>query len=157
MAIFPLWWSAFSEVLGRRTIYLVSFALFTIWNIVAAVSTSMAMLVVMRVLGGGASSSVLAIGAGTLADIWEPKERGRAMGIFILGPMLGPLLAPVICVVLAQAWGWRSTQWFQVIYGGVLLVVLLLCLPETLARREVGASAVEQDTAADSNRKPTIL
>ncbi|OKL57308.1 hypothetical protein UA08_07498 [Talaromyces atroroseus] len=151
MSIFPLWWSSFSETLGRRTIYLVSFALFTLWNIIAAVSTSMAMLIVMRVLGGGASSSVLAIGAGTVADVWEPRQRGNAMGIFILGPMLGPLLAPIIGGVVAETWGWRSTQWFQTIYGGVLLIVLIFCLPETLARR----GAVEQQAAVDS--KPTIL
>jgi multidrug resistance protein len=135
MSIFPLWWSSFSETLGRRTIYLVSFALFTIWNIVAAVSTSIAMLIVMRILGGGAAASVQAVGAGTIADIWEPKERGRAMGIFYLGPLLGPLFAPIIGGALSEAWGWRSTQWFQAIFGGVLLIVLTSCLPETLAKR----------------------
>ena len=138
MSIFPLWWSSFSETLGRRTIYLVSFALFTLWNIIAAESTSIGMLIVMRMLGGGASASVQAVGAGTIADIWEPFERGQAMGFFYLGPLLGPLLAPIMGGVLTQAWGWRSTQWFQVIYGGILLLILTFCLPETLARpREV--------------------
>ena len=134
MSIFPLWWSSFSETLGRRTIYLVSFALFTLWNIIAAESTSIGMLIVMRVLGGGAAASVQAVGAGTIADIWETFERGRAMGIFYLGPLLGPLLAPIIGGILSQAWDWRSTQWFQAIYGGILLIVLMFCLPETLAR-----------------------
>lgn len=136
MAIFPLWWSSFSETLGRRTIYLVSFALFTMWNIVSAESTSIGMLIVMRLLGGGASASVQAVGAGTIADIWETYERGRAMGFFYLGPLLGPLLAPIIGGALSEAWGWRATQWFQVIYGGILLLVLTFFLPETLARRE---------------------
>jgi multidrug resistance protein len=145
IAIFPLWWSAFSEVFGRRTIYLVSFTLFTLWNVISAISTSIGMLIVMRVLGGGAAASVLAIGAGTLADCWEPKERGRAMGIFFLGPLLGPLLAPIIGGLLTQAWGWRSTQWFQTIYGGVLLIVLTFCLPETLANRT--PAVVEQQVA----------
>jgi MFS family permease len=92
----------------------------------------MGMLIVMRILGGGASASVQAVGAGTIADIWEVRERGKAMGIFYLGPLLGPLLAPIIGGVLSQAWGWRSTQWFQVIYGGVLFIILTFCLPETL-------------------------
>jgi multidrug resistance protein len=134
MSIFPLWWSSFSETLGRRTIYLVSFALFTLWNIVAAESTSIGMLIVMRVLGGGAAASVQAVGAGTIADIWETYERGRAMGVFYLGPLLGPLLAPIIGGVLSEAWDWRATQWFQVIYGGILFLVLAFFLPETLAR-----------------------
>lgn len=135
MSIFPLWWSSFSETLGRRTIYLVSFAMFLLWNIIAAISTSIAMLIVMRILGGGAAASVQAVGAGTIADVWETKERGRAMGIFYLGPLLGPLLAPIIGGALSEVWGWRSTQWFQAIYGGILLIVLTFCLPETLAKR----------------------
>lgn len=146
MSIFPLWWSSFSETLGRRTIYLVSFALFALWNIISAVSTSMGMLIVMRILGGGASASVQAVGAGTIADIWEVRERGKAMGIFYLGPLLGPLLAPIIGGVLSQAWGWRSTQWFQVIYGGVLFIILTFCLPETLAFKQ---PAVPPMQAAD--------
>lgn len=64
MSIFPLWWSSFSETLGRRTIYLASFALFTLWNIISAVSTSIGMLIVMRVLGGGAAASVSHFGVG---------------------------------------------------------------------------------------------
>lgn len=134
MAIFPLWWSSFSETLGRRTIYIVSFALFTIWNIVAAVSTSIGMLIVLRILGGGAAASVQAVGAGTIADIWEVRERGRAMGIFYLGPLLGPLLAPIIGGLLSQRWGWRSTQWFQAIYGFALFIIIVFFLPETLRR-----------------------
>ena len=136
MSIFPLWWSSFSETLGRRSIYLVSFALFTLWNILSAVSTSIGMLIAMRALGGGAAASVQAVGAGTIADIWEVKERGKAMGIFYLGPLLGPLLAPIIGGVFAQVWDWRSTQWFQAIYGGTLFIVLTFCLPETLATKQ---------------------
>ena len=120
MAIFPLWWSAFSEAFGRRSIYLISFILFVLFGIVSALSKSIAMLVVMRMLSGGAAASVQAVGAGTIADVWEPKERGRAMGIFYLGPLCGPLLAPIIGGALAQRWNWRATLWFLVIYGGEL-------------------------------------
>ncbi|EFW16793.1 MFS multidrug transporter [Coccidioides posadasii str. Silveira] len=134
MGVFPLWWSSFSEKLGRRTIYLVSFALFVLWSVLSAIASSIGMLIVMRLLGGGASASVQAVGAGTIADIWEVKERGRAMGIFYLGPLCGPLLAPIIGGVLSQAWDWRSTQWFLAIYGGVGFLLLLFGLPETLPR-----------------------
>ncbi|KAI1939915.1 hypothetical protein LOZ58_005691 [Ophidiomyces ophidiicola] len=137
LSIFPLWWSSFSERLGRRTIYIVSFALFILWSILSAIASSISMLIVMRMLGGGASASVQAVGAGTIADIWEVKERGRAMGIFYLGPLCGPLLAPIIGGFLSQVWDWRSTQWFLAIYGGVALILLIFGLPETLVQNKV--------------------
>ncbi|KAL2264702.1 hypothetical protein VTJ83DRAFT_7212 [Remersonia thermophila] len=134
MGIFPLWWSSFSETLGRRTIYMVSFTLFTVFSVLSALSVNIGMLVVMRILGGGASASVQAVGAGTIADIWEPAQRGRAMGIFYLGPLVGPLCSPIIGGLLTQRFNWRATMWFLAIYGAVMLVMLLFCLPETLAR-----------------------
>jgi multidrug resistance protein len=154
MSIFPLWWSAFSEQFGRRTIYLVSFALFVVFAVLSAVSTNIAMLIVFRIGTGGASASVQAVGAGTIADIWETFERGRAMSMFYLGPLLGPLLAPIIGGVLAQELGWRSCMWFLAIYGVVIVALLLFLLPETLAKRrrdEPSASASGGGVVASDN------
>ncbi|KAL4808427.1 major facilitator superfamily domain-containing protein [Aspergillus unguis] len=132
MAIFPLWWSSFSERLGRRTIYITSFTIFVVFGVLCAVSSSISMLIVMRLLSGGASASVQAVGAGTIADVWEVRERGRAMGIFYLGPLAGPLIAPIVGGALAQRWGWRSTMWFFTVFGAAVLGLVLLGLPETL-------------------------
>lgn len=145
MSIFPLWWSSFSERLGRRTIYLTSFLLFVLFNCLSAKSNTIAMLIVMRMLSGGASASVQAVGAGTIADLWEPRERGRAMGIFYLGPLCGPLLAPIIGGLLAQRWGWRSTLWFLAAYGALTVIFIFLALPETLAVQKPTLPEIEED------------
>lgn len=145
MSIFPLWWSSFSERLGRRTIYVASFLLFVLFNCLCAISQSIAMLIVMRMLSGGASASVQAVGAGTIADLWEPRERGRAMGIFYLGPLCGPLLAPIIGGVLAQRWGWRSTLWFLAAYGALTVIFVFLALPETLVVQKPVLPVLEED------------
>lgn len=92
------------------------------------------MLIVFRILSGAAAASVQAVGAGTAADVWEPKERGRAMGLFYIGPLCGPGLAPVIGGALTQGFGWRSTLWFLAIFGGVILILIFFLLPETVAR-----------------------
>lgn len=149
MSIFPLWWATFSQEFGRRSIYVVSFALFVLFSILSAVSSSISMLIVMRLLAGGASASVQAVGAGTIADIWEVHERGRAMGFFYLGPLMGPLLAPFIGGALAQGLGWRSTMWFLVIYGGIMLLALVFFLPETLPLPP-SRSTLDRTTTANS-------
>jgi multidrug resistance protein len=148
MSIFPLWWSSFSETFGRRTIYITSFALFVIFAVLSAVARNIGMFIVMRLLFGGAGASVQAVGAGTIADIWEPKERGRAMGVFYLGPLCGPLLAPIIGGGLTQSLGWRATQWFLVIYGGLIIVLLVFTLPETLKKRRNFIQEANQETHA---------
>ncbi|KAJ6787282.1 hypothetical protein PWT90_01703 [Aphanocladium album] len=158
MSIFPIWWSAFSEQFGRRTIYLTSFTLFVLFSIASALSVDISMLIVMRIGVGGASASVQAVGAGTIADIWEPRERGLAMSMFYLGPLLGPLFAPIIGGALSQAFGWKSTMWFLVIYGGVIVLMLILLLPETLARETppvTDAAALTRLTTRESAKLHT--
>ncbi|KAI1646247.1 MFS general substrate transporter [Daldinia loculata] len=141
MSIFPLWWSSFSETLGRRNIYLSSFFLNIIFSLLSGLSVNIGMLIVFRILSGGAAASVQAVGAGTIADCWEPRERGRAMGYFYLGPLMGPLLAPIIGGALTEGFGWRSTVWFLTAYGAVVFVLVLFCVPETLAKRKPTTAA----------------
>lgn len=119
MAIFPLWWSVFSENFGRRTIFIVSYIGFILFAVLCAVSSSIGMFITMRLLNGGASASAQVIGVGAISDIWESKERGKAMGYFYLGPLCGPLIAPIIGGALAETLGWRSTMWFLAIYGSM--------------------------------------
>ncbi|PVI08709.1 MFS general substrate transporter [Periconia macrospinosa] len=157
MSIFPLWWSSFSETVGRRTIYIVSFALFTVFAILSAVATNITMLVIMRTLSGGAAASVQAVGAGSVADMWESKDRGRAMGFFYLGPLCGPLFAPIIGGILGRTLGWRSTQWFLVIYGGLTFVMIVFALPETLRAKDTFQQQISQSdptSTKDPSRPP---
>lgn len=153
MAIFPLWWSNFAETGGRRSVYLISFAMFTVFGVLSAVSKNITMLVIMRLLAGGSAASVQAVGAGTIADVWESFERGRAMGYFYLGPLCGPLLAPIIGGVIGESLGWRATQWALGIYGVVVWVLIFFVLPETLkATKDLTAEAASEE--ARTHRPP---
>jgi MFS family permease len=105
------------------------------------------MFIAMRMLSGAAGASVQAVGAGTIADVWEVKERGHAMGIFYLGPLCGPLLSPIIGGALNEGFGWRAVQWFLAIMGAVIFTLVLFCLPETLKERR-NVTAIEDDGAA---------
>ena len=149
MAICPLWWSSFSETYGRRSIYLISFALYLFFNIMAAIAPTIGVFVAMRTLSGGAAASVQAVGAGTIADVWAVEERGTAMGMFYLGPLLGPLCAPILGGIMTQTLGWRSVQWFLAIYGGVILLLLFFALPETL-KNPTPLPIPPQETSSES-------
>jgi len=102
-----------------------------VFSVPAALAQSITVLLVMRMLSGGALASVQVLGAGTVADIWEPQHRGHAMTIFFMGPQLGPLVAPIIGGALANRWGWRSTMWFMLAFPAFVLVLHLFVVPET--------------------------
>ena len=92
LGLFPLWWSAASERVGRRSVYVISFALWIVFNALCATSQHIIELIIMRIMAAGAGASVLAVGAGTVADIYIPQQRGRAMGWFSIGPLTAPLI-----------------------------------------------------------------
>ena len=46
--------------------------------------------VVCRFLAGFGGSVGVSIGGGTISDIWHRHERGRAVAIYSLMPLLGP-------------------------------------------------------------------
>ncbi|KAH7028916.1 major facilitator superfamily transporter [Microdochium trichocladiopsis] len=120
-----------------------------VFCVLSGFSVNIAMLIVCRTLAGGASASAQAVGAGSLADVWDNEERGRAMGIYYLGPLLGVMLAPIFSGALTNAFGWRSTMWFLAAYGFVTLVLILFGLPETLPRRKEHAPPADPALVVD--------
>lgn len=71
---------------------------------------------------------MIAIGAGCVSDVAEPRERGLFMAIFQVGAMFGPAFGPLLGGVFAQTLGWRAIFWFLTIFTGVVLVPLILCV-----------------------------
>ncbi|KAH7099006.1 vacuolar DHA amino acid exporter [Auriculariales sp. MPI-PUGE-AT-0066] len=151
----PLLWSAISEIKGRKYVYLISIALFIAGCAGAATAKTVAVLISMRVLQALGGSCVLAIGAGTLADVWDPKERGTKLGIYYSIPLLGPALGPIVGGFLTDAFNWRATFYFLVILGSVMWFAFLLLFKDTF-RRERSATyqtAVRRAHTAASKKR----
>lgn len=144
LGIFPLWWSNFSEKHGRRSVYLISFTWFLAFCIGSALAPSIGVLIALRFLSGAGASSVQACGAATVADLYVQEERGFALGLFYLGNLLAIFLSPVIGGAVSEAWGWRATMWVMVIVCGVVLFLIMFCLPETLRKQDSMALVMQR-------------
>ncbi|KAF7799395.1 hypothetical protein EIP86_010627 [Pleurotus ostreatoroseus] len=129
----PLFWSAVSEITGRKKVYLVSITICTVGCIVAGVAKSIGVLIGMRCVQAAGSAAVISIGAATLADIYEPHERGTMMGIYYCAPLLGPSLGPIIGGALTQGFNWRATFYFLAAFTG-LCVVAFVFFKDTFRR-----------------------
>ncbi|ODV63444.1 MFS transporter [Ascoidea rubescens DSM 1968] len=155
LGVFPIWWSAISEIKGRRNVYLISFFLLVGFSVGCALSTNIGMLLAFRALSGAVSGSVQSVAAGSIADLYPPKERGTAMGFFYLGPLMGPFLAPLIGGAIATEFGFRGTQWFIVIFAAILVVLILFGLPETL--RKVDLKMISENNLNQNIEKTAVI
>ena len=73
------------------------------------------MLLAFRLLMGLSGAVPITIGSGSIADVFPPEKRGRAMSMWSLGPLLGPCVGPLAGGYLIQAAGWRWVYWLVVI------------------------------------------
>jgi multidrug resistance protein len=110
-AVGPLVLAPLSELYGRWIVYNVCSILFTIFNMACALSSSESMLIGFRFLAGCVGSSPLTLGGGTIADMIVQEQRGGAMALYALGPLLGPIIGPVAGGYLSEAEGWRWIFW----------------------------------------------
>ncbi|KAJ1648972.1 hypothetical protein IWQ61_009797, partial [Dispira simplex] len=107
MAVAPIVWGTVSDTSGRRPVYIVSFIIYIGACIGNAMANSIELLLAMRLIQSLGSSSVMAVGAGSICDIYEAKQRGRALGLFYLGALLGPVIGPIAGGYISQHLSWR--------------------------------------------------
>ncbi|CEJ80863.1 hypothetical protein VHEMI01023 [[Torrubiella] hemipterigena] len=145
-AFAPLFWASFSDYRGRRPIYIMSLAVFVISNLIlAAIPPNFPAFMVLRFVHAFGAGAVVSMGAGTVADITEPKKRGSKMSIFLLGPQCGPVFGPVVGSALGGGVNWRWIPGFLTLFSFTIWLLIIFLLPETL-RFRVGNGMRYQST-----------
>jgi hypothetical protein len=86
-----LFFAPLSEVFGRVPIYRVACICYIGFTVGCSRSTNVAEFLVFRLLTGLSASPFMTTGGGTIADLLEKEQRGGAMAMFTLGPLIGPV------------------------------------------------------------------
>jgi multidrug resistance protein len=111
----PLFLAPLSEIYGRLRIYQIGTFIFVIWNVAGALAPNIGALLAFRLLAGISGSSPITLGAGSIADMFALEERGLALSIYGLGPLLGPIIGPIAGGFLSEARSWRWIFWLLTI------------------------------------------
>ncbi|KLO99477.1 multidrug resistant protein [Fusarium fujikuroi] len=130
-ALGPLLLAPLSELYGRLIIYHFCNMVYMAFTIGCAFSTNVAMFLVFRIIAGCAASGPMSIGGGTVADLFVQEQRGKAMALFAVGPLLGPVIGPIIGGFVSENVGWRWTFRILLILSGILATVTFALMKET--------------------------
>lgn len=65
------------------------------------------------------------------SDMWSPEERGKAMGMYTMGPMLGPVIGPIAGGYIAQYSTWRWVFYSTSIAAAVVQAIGFVWLKES--------------------------
>ncbi|KAF8876578.1 MFS polyamine transporter [Infundibulicybe gibba] len=150
----PLFLGPLSEIYGRSHVLQLSNLFYLAWNIGCGFAQSKEQFIAFRFLSGLGGSAPLAVGGGVLGDTWRPEERGRAIAIYSLAPLLGPVVGPVCGAWIAEKSTWRWVFWSTSIVDVVIQISGLFFLQETFAPVLLEAKAQKLRKAQDPEKGP---
>ncbi|KAJ7591012.1 MFS polyamine transporter [Mycena floridula] len=132
-AIGPLFLGPLSEIYGRTKVLQAANLFYLVWNLSCGFAQNKEELIAFRFFAGLGGSAPLAVGAGTLADIWPAEQRGKAIAIYSLPVLLVHLLGPVAGGWIAERTTWRWVFWATSIFTVIVQVAGLFLLKESYA------------------------
>ncbi|KAF6828311.1 MFS transporter [Colletotrichum plurivorum] len=123
----------FSETFGRNAVYTVSMIVFMIWIMAAGLAPNFGAQITFRFLAGCSASTPLVCSGGSIADMYNRLEKTWSFPLYAItcfgGPMIGAVMGAYIGPSTAVSWRWA--EWTMLIASGLVLVLILLCMPET--------------------------
>ena len=136
-AVFLITGARLGDMFGRRRLFLVGSAGFTVTSAACAVAPSPSVLIAFRVLQGAFGALMIPQGFGMLKEVFAEDEMPKVFGLF--GPMMGlsVLAAPILAGALIEAnlWGigWRLVFLINVPVGIAAIAGAIRVLPRTVA------------------------
>ncbi|MDR2041390.1 MAG: MFS transporter [Tannerella sp.] len=107
-AVFQVPFARLADLVGRRKFFILGLALFGVSTFLCGLSSSGAMLIVLRALSGAGSAMLFGTSMAILVSIFPPEHRGKAIGINTSAVYLALASGPFAGGLLTQHAGWQS-------------------------------------------------
>jgi DHA1 family bicyclomycin/chloramphenicol resistance-like MFS transporter len=140
MAFMTLVYGALSDRYGRRPVLLSGLALFVCGSVLAAVASSIELLIAARLVQAAGAGCGVAMARAIARDAYGPDRLVTVIAYLTMAYTLGPMLAPPLGGVLGDHVGWRGVFWTAAVTGTAIAIGAALVLRETHRDRLVRAS-----------------
>ena len=114
--------------LGYKPLYLGSLLIFTISSGLCGAAWSYESLVFARLIQAMGAGAIQPVGMAIVAELFEPHERGQALGIWGTGIMVAPALGPTLGGYLTDHFAWRSIFYVNLPVGVFTLIAGFLIM-----------------------------
>lgn len=118
-----------SDVYGRKPFYVVGLILFMLGSMCSGMVINMPQLIVARALQGLGAGAMLSMPRATIGDIFNPRQRGRWMGVIASVFGLSSIIGPIVGGWITDHWGWRWVFYINLPVAGLALLAVLYALP----------------------------
>jgi len=131
-----LFFGKLGDIKGSGKIFTHGILIFTTGSLLCSLSSTLPMLVSVRVFQSLGASMMMATGIGIVSNIFPAKERGKALGITgsIVG--LGNLSGPTVGGLLVAKFSWPIIFLLNIPIGLAGFILALRFLPDDCAKQE---------------------
>lgn len=126
-----------SDAFGRRIPLLAGIALYTVSSLLCALIPSVWVLIWLRFIQGLSGAAGMVVARAVVRDLYSGTEMTKFFSNLMLINGVAPIVAPVLGAQLLLFLPWQGIFVTLTLFGGALLVAIMLGLQETLpvARR----------------------
>jgi DHA2 family multidrug resistance protein len=125
---------------GHKKLYIGAVGLFTLGSLFCGLAWNLPSLIVARVIQAFGAGAITPSGMAMISDVFEPKERGRALGYWGLAIIMAPAIGPTLGGILTRTLGWRS--------------IFTINIPIGIACIFLAMSLLKRDAPHPSQHKP---
>ena len=131
LAVLLLTAGVIGDIRGRREVFAIGLAIFTLSSLVCGLSTTPLMLNIARAVQGTGGAVMFATSVALIASAFQGRDRGTAFGIY--GAVLGGAVAvgPLVGGALTSGVGWRWIFFVNVPIGVVAVILTLAKVQES--------------------------
>ena len=126
---------ALGDRFGRRTLFIIGIAVFTLSSALAALASDPGQLIAARAAQGFGAAAILPLSLTLLAGSVPLARRPLAIGIWGGVAGLGVATGPLIGGAVLEGWAWQAIFWINVPVGVVSVALALLALPNSFGAR----------------------
>jgi MFS transporter, DHA1 family, multidrug resistance protein len=123
-----------ADTKGRRAVLLPGLLLFIGGSLICLLSKDYALFLTGRILQAAGVGTGQVVAAAVIADIYQPAERGHAMGTYQTLIYLGPVLGPVFGGLISAYFHWQWAFAVLIVFGVVTFFYNHSTLVETLPK-----------------------
>ena len=125
----PVGWIA--NRFGRKRIFIICSAGFTIASVMCGLAQDITQMVVFRLLQGVFGAALVPLSQAVMLDSYALHERAKAMSIWGMGVMMGPIMGPSLGAWLTETYSWHWVFFVNLPFGIFTVLGLMIFMDET--------------------------